>query len=101
MGGSGGGGGWYRSPSATSEVEKAVSDATTSSGYEAEANAYLQDLLASYNSRDVVATMRTMNSKESATIVGLVTWSQRTYAAETAPTPPTPIKRRTTEGSMG
>ena len=58
MGGSGGGGGWYRSPSATSEVEKAVSDATTSSEYEAEANAYLQDLLASYNSRDVVAIQK-------------------------------------------
>jgi len=58
MGGSGGGGGWYRWPSATSAVERTVSDAAISAEYEVEANAYLQDLLASYNSRDVEAIQK-------------------------------------------
>lgn len=65
MGGSGGVG-WYPSTSATSEVEKAVSDVTTSSEYEAEANAYLQDLLASYNGRDVVAIQKHLETLQGA-----------------------------------
>lgn len=66
MGGSGGGGGWHPSTSATSGVEKAVSDATSSSEYEAEANAYLQDLLVSYNSRDVVAIQKHVETLQGA-----------------------------------
>ncbi|MCT0224115.1 nucleotidyltransferase [Synechococcus sp. CS-1328] len=65
MGGSGGGG-WYSSMPSTSGVEKAVSDATTSSEYEAEANAYMQDLLASYNSRDVEAIQKHLMALEAA-----------------------------------
>jgi Second Messenger Oligonucleotide or Dinucleotide Synthetase domain len=57
MGGSGGGG-WSRTRSEPSGVEKSVSDVTASSEYEAEANAYLQELLASYNSRDVEAIQK-------------------------------------------
>jgi len=66
MGGSGGGGGWYPSTPSTSQVEKAVSDATKSSEFEAEANAYLQDLLASYNSRDVVAIQKHVETLQGA-----------------------------------
>lgn len=66
----GGGGGWYRWPATSSRVEKAVAEATETSEYEAEANAYLQDLLASYNDRDVariqkhVDTLRQAIEKE-------------------------------------
>ena len=66
MGGSRGGGGWHPSTSTTSEVEKAVSDATLSSEYEAEANAYLQDLLTSYNNRDVEAIQKHVETLQGA-----------------------------------
>lgn len=65
MGGSGGGG-WYPSMSVASELEKAVSDAATSAEYEAEANAFLQDLLASYNSRDVEAIQKHVETLQGA-----------------------------------
>src|SRR5262245_53762673 len=53
MGGSRGGS-WYSwSPkSRDTSVDKAVSDAATASRYDADANAYLQDLLSGYNNRD-------------------------------------------------
>jgi len=66
MGGSGGGGRWYPSTFTTSEVEKAVSNVIKSSEYEAEANAYLQDLLASYNNRDVVAIQKHLETLQGA-----------------------------------
>jgi hypothetical protein len=65
MGGSGGRG-WYSSPPTAAGVEKAVSDATTSSEYEAEANAYLQNLLSSYNTRDVEAIQKHLEVLEAA-----------------------------------
>ena len=50
---SGGGGRYYSSSSGTS-----VSDAVTASNYDANANAYLQELLAAFNDRDVDAINR-------------------------------------------
>lgn len=56
----GGGGGWGSRASSRGSgagIERAVADATSSTSYEAEANAYLQELLGTYNDRDV-ATIR-------------------------------------------
>lgn len=65
MGGSGGRG-WFSSSPTAAGVEKVVSDATTSSEYEAEANAYLQNLLSSYNTRDVEAIQKHLGVLEAA-----------------------------------
>lgn len=62
MGHSGGGGRWYRRPAMSVRVEKAVSNATEASEYEAAANAYLQDQLASYNSRDVLKIQKHLDT---------------------------------------
>lgn len=56
MSGGGGGGGSDWSPGSGQQigarVDKAVASATASDSYKAEANSYLQDLLADYNNRD-------------------------------------------------
>jgi hypothetical protein len=65
-GGGGGGGGWFRFPGPSARVEKSVSDATEVSEYEAEANAYLQDVLAGYNSRDTVAIQKHIGTLQQA-----------------------------------
>jgi predicted nucleotidyltransferase len=66
MGGSGGGGGWYRWPATSVRVEKEVSDAAEASEYDAEANAYLQDRLTSYNDRDVGTIQKRVDTLQQA-----------------------------------
>jgi hypothetical protein len=65
MGGTGGGG-WFRRPEANSRVEKSVADAAKISQYEAQANAYLQDLLATYNDRDILTLQKHVDTLKNA-----------------------------------
>ena len=53
-GGGGGGNGWSSGSGEAigARIDRAVANATASDSYKAEANAYLQDLLADYNNRD-------------------------------------------------
>jgi hypothetical protein len=55
-----GGGGWNRGSGqeVSARVDKAVASATASAAFDAEANAYLQELLATYNDRDTEAIRR-------------------------------------------
>ena len=70
MGGSGGGGGggWYRYSGGigAAGVDKAVADAAAASSYDADANAYLQDLLSSYNDRDAAAIQKHVQTLQQA-----------------------------------
>ena len=63
---SGGGGGWSWPTASDRQVESAVAEATKTSGYQAQANAYLQELLTDYNDRDVSAIQTHLDTLKAA-----------------------------------